>query len=360
MQTIKINLKENSYQIHIGFGLISKFGQLLRKVVAGNRLVMVTNPAIENLYGTMIKQSLTSGGFEVTVLKVPEGEEQKTLQNASLLYSELSDCHAERNTPIIALGGGVIGDLAGFVAATYLRGVPFIQVPTTLLAQVDSSVGGKVAVDYNKLKNKIGAFYQPKLVVTDIETLHTLPQRDIVNGMAEIIKHAIIWDEKLFDYIETNFNKIIAFDAEVIEELIVKAVKVKAEVIEKDEKDTNMRNILNYGHTIGHAIETLSAFKFKHGEAVAIGMIAAGKISNKLGMLSPNQLYRIKDIIKKFGLPTMLPEFDIGQLIETMRHDKKVLAGKIRFVLLDSIGKAVVVDEVDLSLVKEVLSDRDS
>jgi 3-dehydroquinate synthase len=359
MQTIRVNLKENSYQIHIGFGLISEFGQRLRQVVAGDKLVIVTNPVIEDLYRTVIKQNLNNCGFEVTILKVPEGEEQKSLQNASALYGELSNCHAERTTPILALGGGVIGDLAGFVAATYLRGVPFIQIPTTLLAQVDSSVGGKVAVDYNKLKNKIGAFYQPKLVVTDIETLHTLPQRDIVNGMAEIIKHAIIWDKKLFDYIENNINKIKALDTEVIEELIVKAVKIKAEIIEKDEKDINIRNILNYGHTIGHAIETLSEFKLKHGEAVAIGMVTAGRISSKLGMLSLNELSRMKEIIKKVGLPTKVPEFGIDQLIEAMRHDKKVLAGKIRFVLLDSIGKAMVFDDVSLSLVKEVLNDHD-
>ncbi len=359
MQTIKVNLKENSYPIYIGFGLLNQLGQRLRQVGEAARMVMVTNPVIEELYGTMLKQSLTNDGFEVTVLNIPEGEEQKSLQNASKLYGELSNFHAERSTPILALGGGVIGDLAGFVAATYLRGVPFIQIPTTLLAQVDSSVGGKVAVDYNKLKNKIGAFYQPKMVVTDIATLCTLPQRDMISGLAEIIKHALIWDKGFLNYIEDNLNRIKTFDAEVIEELVVKAVKIKAEIIEKDEKDLNLRNILNYGHTIGHAIETLSGFKFKHGEAVAIGMLYEGKISNKLGMLSTNELSRMKGIIEKAGLPIRAPDFRIDQLVEAMRHDKKVLAGKIRFVLLDSIGKAIGIDEISLSLVKEVLSDYD-
>jgi 3-dehydroquinate synthase len=357
MQTIRVNLKENSYQIYIGFGIFKQLGQLLKQVGVKGRLVIVTNPVIEKLYGAMLKQDLNNDGFEVNVLNIPEGEEQKSLQNASKLYGELSNCHAERSTPILALGGGVIGDLAGFVAATYLRGVPFVQVPTTLLAQVDSSVGGKVAVDYNKLKNEIGAFYQPKLVLTDIATLRTLPARDIISGLAEIIKHALIWDIGLFDYIEENLNKIKMVDFEVIEELIVKAVKIKAEIIEKDEKDLNLRNILNYGHTIGHAIETVSDFKLKHGEAVAVGMLAAGKISNKLGMLSTRELSRIESIIKKAGLPASAPEFGVDQLVDAMRHDKKVLAGKIRFVLLASIGKATVIDEVSLSLVEEVLSD---
>ena len=242
------------------------------------------------------------------------------------------------------------------MAATYLRGLPFIQIPTTLLAQVDSSIGGKVAVNYNQFKNKIGSFYQPKLVVSDIVTLHTLPAREFVSGMAEIIKHAVIWDKDLFDYIEENINRIKAFnDNDVVEELVFRAIKIKAKIIEQDEKDLDLRNILNYGHTIGHAFETLSEFKMKHGEAVAIGMVAAGRISNKMGMLSKNELYRMKDVIEKAGLVTKVPEVDIAQLINIMKHDKKVLAGKIRFVLLNSIGKAIMSDIVPLSMVEEVL-----
>lgn len=360
MKIIDVSLTDKNYQIYIGSDLLRQFGYQLRQVVDGDRVVMVTNPVVNRLYGNLLKQSLLNYGFEVTVLEIPEGEEQKSLQNVSKLYSELSNCNAERSTPILALGGGITGDLTGFVAATYLRGVPFIQIPTTLLAQVDSSIGGKVAVNYNQFKNKIGAFYQPKLVVSDIVTLHTLPAREFASGMAEIIKHAVIWDKNLFDYIEENLDRIKAFnDNVVVEELVFRAIKIKAKIIEQDEKDLDLRNILNYGHTIGHAIETLSEFKLKHGEAVAIGMVAAGRISNKMGMLSKKDLYRMKDVLGKAGLVTKAPEVDIAQLIEIMKHDKKVLAGKIRFVLLNSIGKAIMSDIVPLSLVEEALVNSD-
>lgn len=360
MKIIDVSLTDKNYQIYIGSDLLRQFGYQLRQVVDGDRVVMVTNPVVNRLYGNLLKQSLLNYGFEVTVLEIPEGEEQKSLQNVSKLYSELSNCNAERSTPILALGGGITGDLTGFVAATYLRGVPFIQIPTTLLAQVDSSIGGKVAVNYNQFKNKIGAFYQPKLVVSDIVTLHTLPAREFASGMAEIIKHAVIWDKNLFDYIEENLDRIKAFnDNVVVEELVFRAIKIKAKIIEQDEKDLDLRNILNYGHTIGHAIETLSEFKLKHGEAVAIGMVAAGRISNKMGMLSKKDLYRMKDVLEKTGLVTKAPEVDIAQLIEIMKHDKKVLAGKIRFVLLNSIGKAIMSDIVPLSLVEEALVNSD-
>ena len=209
MKIVNVNLKDISYRISIGSGLLEEVGYQLRQVVKGDRVVMVTNPMVKRLYGKVIEQNLINNGFEVKIVEIPEGEEQKSLQNASRLYGELNDYHAERSTPILALGGGVIGDLSGFVAATYLRGVPFIQIPTTLLAQIDSSIGGKVAVNYNQFKNKIGSFYQPKLVVSDIATLHTLPEIEFVNGMAEIIKHAVIWDKELFGYIEKNIDSIL-------------------------------------------------------------------------------------------------------------------------------------------------------
>ncbi len=360
MKIVDVNLRDEGYHIHIGPDLLEQTGYQLRQIVKGDRVVVVTNPVVKRLYGNLLKQSLTNYGFESVVLEIPEGEEQKTLQNASNLYGELSNCCTERSTPILSLGGGIIGDLAGFVAATYLRGVPFIQIPTTLLAQIDSSIGGKVAVNYDKFKNKIGAFYQPKLVISDIVTLRTLPVREHVSGMAEIIKHAVIWDKDLFDYIEDNLDRIKAFnDNNVLEELVFRAVNIKAKIIEQDEKDLNLRNILNYGHTVGHAIETLSEFNLKHGEAVAIGMMAAGRISNKMGMLSNNELYRMKNVIEKTGLVTKAPKIDIAKLIEIMKHDKKVLAGKIRFVLLNSIGEAIMSDVVPLSLVEEVLLNSD-
>lgn len=360
MKIVDVNLRDESYHIYIGPDLLEQIGYQLRQIVKEDKVVVVTNPVVKGLYGNLLKQSLTNYGFEVVVLEIPEGEEQKTLQNASKLYGELSNCYTERSTPILSLGGGIIGDLTGFVAATYLRGVPFIQIPTTLLAQIDSSIGGKVAVNYDQFKNKIGTFYQPKLVISDIATLRTLPVRELVSGMAEIIKHAVIRDKDLFDYIEDNLDRIKTFnDNNVLEELVFRAVYIKAKIIEQDEKDLNLRNILNYGHTIGHAIETLLKFKLKHGEAVAIGMMAAGRISNKMGMLSNNELYRMKDVIEKAGLVTKAPKIDITQLIEIMKHDKKVLAGKIRFVLLNSIGEAIMSDVVPLTLVEEVLLNSD-
>jgi len=355
MKTIDVCLTDNVYQISIGPNLLKYVGQQLRRGDNGDKVVIITNPTVNQLYGNIIENSLTDNGFIVKVIEVPEGENEKSLQNASRLYGELTDYNAERSTSILAFGGGVIGDLAGFVAATYLRGLPFIQIPTTLLAQIDSSVGGKVAVNYNQFKNKIGSFYQPKLVVSDIVTLHTIPDVEFISGMAEIIKHALIWDAELFNYIDKCLDKIMNKSDETLEELVYRAVEIKTRVIEKDEKDLDLRNILNYGHTVGHAIETLSEYKLKHGEAVAIGMFMAGRISNKMGMISNDELYRMKDVLERVGLSTKLPDVDIHQLINIMKHDKKVLAGKIRFILLNSIGKAIMSNDVPLSLVEEVL-----
>jgi len=269
----------------------------------------------------------------------------------------LSTSYAERTTPILALGGGVIGDLAGFVAATYLRGVPLIQIPTTLLAQMDSSIGGKVAVNHGQMKNKIGAFYQPRLVIADISTLRTLPPKELANGLAEVIKCAVIGDDGLFTYLEGNLDGIKSPGDRVLEEIVSRAAQIKADVVEKDEKDLGLRNILNYGHTIGHAIESASDFKVQHGEAVAIGMLAAARISNKLGIFDKNELIRLKGVLERASLPTEIPDLEIEKIIQAIKHDKKILKGKIRFVLPKAIGSVFITDEVSLSLVEEVLVD---
>ncbi|GAF81037.1 unnamed protein product, partial [marine sediment metagenome] len=320
-------------------------------------LVIITDSTVKSLYGDTLRKSLVSDGFKVTILEVPEGEEQKSLETAGSLYHELSNVHAERTTPILALGGGVIGDLAGFVAATYMRGVPLIQVPTTLLAQVDSSIGGKVAVNHGQLKNKIGVFYQPRLVISDITTLRTLPKTEISDGLAEIIKYAVIVDKELFTYLERNIDQIKSLDEKLLEEVVSKSTKIKAEVIEKDERDFGLRNILNYGHTIGHAIESASDFKIGHGEAVAIGMLAAGRISNRLGMLDKNELIRLKGVIQRAGLPVKILSLEMEKIIQAIKHDKKILRGKVRFVLAKSIGNVFITDEVSTSLVEQVLID---
>ena len=357
MEKISVRLGINSYEILVGSGLLAQAGQQLKEIMSADKLVIITDPTVRSHYGRAIEQSLAGSGFKATVLAVPEGEEQKSLETAGGLYHELSRVHAERSTPILALGGGVIGDLAGFVAATYMRGVPFIQVPTTLLAQVDSSIGGKVAVNHGQLKNAIGAFYQPRLVISDIATLRTLPRTEISDGLAEIIKYAVIRDRELFAYLEENLDQIIALDERALEEIVFRSAGIKAEVVEKDERDLGLRNILNYGHTIGHAIETASDFEIEHGGAVALGMLAAGRISSKLGMLDKNELNRLKDVVQRAGLPIKIPGLKIEKIIQAMKHDKKILKGKIRFVLAKSIGDVFVTDEVKASLVEQVLVD---
>jgi 3-dehydroquinate synthase len=355
VRKVGVVLGGNSYDIHIGSGILGETGQYIKALGLGNKLVIVTDPTVQSLYGNILERTLTGDGFKVAVIQVPEGEGYKSLKTAGRLYSELSDFYAERTTPILALGGGVIGDVAGFVAATYLRGVPFIQIPTTLLAQVDSSIGGKVAVNYGKLKNKVGAFYQPRLVISDINTLKTLTTEKFTDGLGEVIKYGVIWDEDFFTYLEENLDKLKSLDDTALETVVYKSAKIKAEVVGEDERDTGLRNILNYGHTVGHGIESASDFKIAHGEAVAIGMLAAGSIASKLGIFDRNELLRMKNVIEQAGLPTRIGALEVRKIIQAMKHDKKILRGKTRFVLPRSIGKVFVTDEVNSSLVEETL-----
>ncbi len=357
MKKIRVRLGRNSYEIHVGSGLLRQLGRQLKESGFSDKLAIITDPTVKSLYGDALKEDLLSEGFEVAILEVPEGEEQKSLETAGSLYNELSNLHAERMTPVLALGGGVIGDLTGFVAATYMRGIPLIQVPTTLLAQVDSSIGGKVAVNHGRLKNKIGAFYQPRLVISDIAALKTLPAAEISDGLAEIIKYAVIRDKELFTYLERNLGRIKSLDEGLLEEIVFRSARIKAEVVEKDELDFGLRHILNYGHTVGHAVESASDFKIGHGGAVAIGMLVAGKISNQLGIFDKNELIRLQRVIQEAGLPVKIPGLDMGRIIQAIKHDKKILRGKVRFVLPRSIGDVFVTDEVNPSLVEQVLVD---
>ena len=355
MRKVKVRIGSNSYEIWISSGILRQLGHWLKQNQFTDKLVIITSPPVKSLYGDTLKKSLTRWGFRVTTLLVPEGEEQKSLETAGRLYRELSDFHAERTTPILALGGGVIGDLAGFVAATYLRGVPLVQIPTTLLAQVDSSIGGKVALDHDQLKNKIGAFYQLRLVVSDTATLLTLPAEELSDGLAEVIKYAVIRDKGFFTYLEENIDKVTSPDGEVIEEVIFRSAQIKAEIVEKDERDLGLRNILNYGHTVGHAIETVSDFKVGHGQAVAIGMLTAGRIATKLGVFSKDEQIRLKQLIQRAGLPTEIPNLNIDRIIQAIEHDKKIIRGKVRFILPKSIGNVLISDEVTPSLIEQVL-----
>lgn len=357
MKKVKINLGLNSYQILIGSGLLAETGQQLKEIGFSDRLVIITNPVVQKLYGNSLKDNLLRDGFRVTILLVADGEEQKSLETAGRLYTELSEAYTERGTPILALGGGVIGDLAGFVAATYFRGVPLVQIPTTLLAQVDSSIGGKVAVNHGLLKNEIGSFYQPRLVISDTGVLKSLPPGEFANGLAEVIKSAAIRDRDFFTFIEANLAKIKSLDEEVLEEVVFRTARIKAKVVAEDEIDLGVRHILNYGHTIGHAIESVSDFRVNHGGAVAVGMVAAARISNKLGILDASDLDRLKSVISGAALPTEIPDLDRNKMLQAIGHDKKVSGGKIKFVLLKSIGEAFITDQVSPSLIEEVLAD---
>ncbi|MDD5313253.1 MAG: 3-dehydroquinate synthase [Dehalococcoidia bacterium] len=356
MRKLKLKLGSNSYEIIIGWDLLQQMARLLDVAGLRHDVVIITNPVVEQHYGNSLNQNLLQEGFKFSTLLVPDGEAQKTLKTAEQLYSRLADLHVERTTSILATGGGVIGDLAGFVAATYMRGLPLVQVPTTLLAQVDSSVGGKVAVDSGTIKNKIGVFYQPRLVLTDTATLQTLPAAEFSNGLAEVIKYAVIVDKLFFAYLEENMQRLRAKEESCLEEVIFRSVKIKAGIVEKDEKDTGLRNILNFGHTVGHAIESASDFKIKHGEAVALGMLAAGKISLRMGLFNEGEFNRMKVLLQMAELPARLPEIPLARVSEAIAHDKKIHNGRIRFVLPKSIGEAFVSDEVSLVLIEEVLS----
>jgi 3-dehydroquinate synthase len=357
MQKIRVRLTQQEYEIQIASGLLDQLGKTLIDMGFKNKVIIITNPLLKKLYADQLGLTLAKDGFEPSILEVPDGEEFKSLERAGILYNQLADLKAERLTPILAMGGGVIGDLAGFAAATYMRGVPLFQIPTTLLAQVDSSIGGKVAVNHGRLKNNIGTFYQPRLVLADISVLKTLQEDQVENGLAEIIKYGIIKDRELFKIIENNLEDLKSLDENMTEKVIARCAGIKAEFVGKDEKDLGLRNILNFGHTTGHAIETVSEFKVGHGCGVAIGMIAAGTISHKMGVLGAAELGRIKSVLVRSGLPVKISGLDAGKIIEVMKYDKKNTGGKIKFILLKAIGEVFISDNVSIDLVEQVLKE---
>jgi len=355
VKTIKVNLIQNSYEIKVGSGFLNLVGDELVKLGMKGKVIVITNPKVNHLWGEHLNISLRAAGLHASLIEVPDGEEYKSLEQAGKLYEQLSEIRAERVTPVLALGGGVIGDLAGFAAATYMRGVPLVQIPTTLLAQVDSSTGGKVAVNHGRLKNIIGTFYQPKLVIADTGTLRTLAPVEFLNGLAEVIKHGVILDRDLFQKLERGIQQLKSLDEGFLEDVIYRSICIKAEIVEKDERDTGLRNVLNYGHTVGHAIETVSDFKIKHGNAVAIGIVAAGRISQKMGILPQSARERIELMLQKAGLPVKFSDLDVMRIMDMMGYDKKKIDGKLRFVLLRNIGEAFISDEVSPKLIEQVL-----
>ena len=356
MQTLHVDLGNRSYPIHIGSDLLTQ-SELLLPYLASKQVAVVTNTTVAPLYLSSLANSLQQAGINVLPIVLPDGEKYKNSETLSLIYDALLQHRCERRTTLIALGGGVIGDLTGYAAATYLRGVPFIQVPTTLLSQVDSSVGGKTGINHPLGKNMIGAFYQPKLVLADIATLKTLPQRELSAGLAEVIKYGLIRDPDFFGWLERNMDKLMQLDSAALSYAIYRSCQNKAEVVAADEHETGERALLNLGHTFGHAVENAMGYGvWLHGEAVAAGTVLAAKFSQRLGWLGNEDVERIIDIFKAAGLPVEPPAIGVERYLDLMGMDKKVVDGKIRLVLIkDVIGKSVVTSEYDQALLRETL-----
>lgn len=360
MQTvINVNLPQYAYDIAIASGGLDQLGSWMQPLKLGKKVMVVSNPTIFRHYGEGAIASLTSAGFEVTSTILPAGEQYKTLTSVQKLYNAALENRLERSSTMVALGGGVIGDMTGFAAATWLRGINFLQVPTSLLSMIDAAIGGKTGVNHPKGKNLIGAFYQPRLVLIDPQVLKTLPPREFRAGMAEVIKYGIIWDAELFGQLEESkrLDQFRYLKEELLQAILNKSCQAKADVVSKDEKELGLRAILNYGHTIGHAVESLTGYKLvNHGEAVAIGMVAAGQLAVHLKMWDQADAERQDALIKKAGLPIQLPAgLDIEAIIDTLQVDKKVEAGKVRFVLPTKIGNVTVTDQVPSDVIRQVL-----
>jgi len=359
MHVVKVSLGDRSYDIEIGTSL-DRIGERLQGLGFGLKIAIITNPTIKKRYGQRVADSLTTAGFQVLSIEIPDGEQYKTLDWANAIYSALLINSFDRKSALVSLGGGVIGDLAGFAAATFMRGVPFVQVPTTLLAMVDSSVGGKTGVNHAMGKNMIGAFYQPRKVLMDLDVLKSLPQAEFLAGMAEVIKYGVIWDASFFESLDRKREKILALDPDALSHIIHRSCEIKAEVVSKDEREGGLRAILNFGHTVGHAIETAENYTMRHGEAVAIGMVYASKLAHKTGLCDASVPERVVKLIKSYGLPTNLAALSrkpsVTELMDTMQIDKKAEGGKVKFVLPKKIGEVVVTGEWEEQQLQELIA----
>ena len=357
MTEVRVELGPRSYPIYIASGSLKELGKIAGRYLTGKRVLVVTNPVVAGFHGGTVKQSLAGAGFTVCEAEIPDGEEFKNLSTVAGLYDKALEGGLERGDAVLALGGGVVGDVAGFVAATYMRGVPFVQVPTTLLAQVDSSVGGKVGVNHPRGKNIIGAFYQPKFVLIDPDTLSTLPPREVRAGLAEVIKYGVIWDAAFFSWLETNIIQVLSLEPAALEYAIATSCRIKAAVVSADEKEEGMRAILNFGHTVGHALEAVTGYqRFVHGEAVAVGMVAAARLAVRLGYLTPAEVGRMAALLSRTGLPQAVPPNIIPEaLLEAMHRDKKVARGRLTFVLPEAIGRVRIVQGVPEEEVRAAL-----
>ena len=342
---LKIDLGKKSYNIFIGKDNLNKIGEMIkRKLPAVEKTFVISNPTVFPLYGEQVLKSLKEARLDPSYGLIPDGEEYKTLEYAEPFYDKLIEHEMDRSSLIISLGGGVIGDLAGFVAATYMRGINFVQLPTTLLAQVDSSSGGKVAVNHKSGKNLIGSFYQPAFVLIDVSTLKSLAKEEFTSGLAEVIKHGMALDHDYFSYIEQNLEAILNLDPSILEKLIQGSCQLKGEVVQKDEKEQGERKILNFGHTIGHALENIYDYKkYRHGEAVAIGMVCNSKIAYERDMIKNDDLNRLINLLEKVGLPTEIPSIVKKEaILEAIKNDKKSFHNKIPLILPTDIGEVEI------------------
>ena len=355
MQTLQVDVGHSRYPISIGSGLLAN-RELLDAQIRGRDVLIVTNTTVARLYLEKLMDGLA--GRRAAECILPDGEQHKTLQTAGWVFDALVGKKMNRDATVLALGGGVVGDIAGFAAACYQRGVGYAQIPTTLLAQVDSSVGGKTGVNHAGGKNLIGAFYQPLCVITDTDTLATLPNRELSAGLSEVIKYGCVWDPLLFDWLGNNMDKLLARDADALTYAIARSCEIKATVVARDEREHNLRAILNFGHTFGHAIEAATAYEtYLHGEAVGLGMLMAADLSRRLGLIDATIKDRIHDILTKAALPTEAPRIGAAKALELMQMDKKVLAGTVRLVLLEKLGRSIVTGDYSQAALEATLKE---
>ncbi len=359
MRSMQVQLQERSYPIHIGSKILDRLPIWLSEISLGGRhVVLIADKNVERTWAAPIVASLVAEGHRVTSLTVPAGESSKSLVQAGRLWESMLSDRTDRGSIVLAVGGGVVGDLAGFVAATFARGLPLVQVPTTLLSQVDSSVGGKTGINLPSAKNIVGSFWQPSLVVIDTDCLRSLPRREFVSGLAEVVKYGIILLPELIDYLEQHVDEIMSLQPLALTEIITRSCQAKASVVEKDERETTgLRAILNYGHTFAHALESAQGYgTLLHGEAVAIGMHLAAKLACRLGRVNEGFVQRQRKLLERFELPTQVPSSDPNQLWQLMQHDKKVEHGKLRFILPSRLGHVELVPDVPRELVLDILS----
>jgi 3-dehydroquinate synthase len=357
MRTIRIELGPASHDAHVGANILDRIGELaLGTGLKPGACVIVTDATVEKLYAARVEDAIRKSGFAPVVISVPAGEASKSLSTLELLYDRMTGAGLDRNSTVFALGGGVVGDLAGFAAATFLRGVPLVQVPTTVVAQVDSALGGKTAINHRHAKNLIGAFYQPRLIVADVATLATLPEREFREGLAEVIKYGAIMDAPMIADLERDLDSILARHSNLLEQVVARSLSHKAAVVGADERESGLRKTLNFGHTVGHAIEASAGYgSYFHGEAVAIGMVAAARLSSQYAGFSADEASRLQRLIERAGLPTAMPAGWRGEnFLRALGLDKKRAAGAVEFVLLDRLGhsltKSLSIDDIVSSL----------